>query len=367
MMIVKDAIHGNILVDEFEKRIMDTADFQRLRRIKQLGVTYLVYPGATHTRFEHSLGTMHMASRICARLGLSGEEEEKVRAYSLLHDIGHTAFSHESEKALSGILGDHEEIGKKRMMRGALKEILLEKFSKKEVLGLGEGIGGIVAGGDVGADRMDYLPRDAHHIGVSYGTVDVDRVVHTLALGKDGLVVGKGGLEAAESLLVGRFMMFSAVYLHKTVRIGSAMLKKAISGALEDGMDSELFLEGTDDCLLEAMLKTKTGGVYARGLLERKLYKLAYSVDGVVDAERAAGELSSECGCDVIVDVPPTDLKKPDMLVRGEKGVEGIMEASDLVKVLFLAGERRKKTLVLCPEGKRKKVEKAASGYFGAK
>lgn len=364
-MIVKDAIHGNIPVDDFEKKIMDTAGFQRLRRIRQLGVTYLVYPGATHTRFEHSLGTMQMASRICSQLGIDGEEKEKVRTYALLHDIGHTAFSHESEKALSGLFGSHEEIGKKRMGSGELNEILLEKFSKKEIGKLGEGIEGIVIGGDVGADRMDYLLRDAHHIGVSYGAVDVDRIVHTLSLEKGNLAVGKGGLEAAESLLVGRFMMFSTVYLHKTVRIGSAMLNKAIAGAIKDGMEPKIFLEGTDDYVMERMLETETGGAYARGLLERKLYKLAYSVGGnVPGADKVAGELSRECECDVLVDAPPIALKQPDIKVMAGGKMQNIMEASDLVRALFLAEGKRKKTLILCPASERKKVEKAASRRF---
>ncbi|MCP4647702.1 MAG: HD domain-containing protein [bacterium] len=363
-MIVKDAIHGNIPVNEFEQKIIDSPDFQRLRRIKQLGVTYLVYPGATHTRFEHSLGTMQVASRICERLGIGGKEREKVRLYALLHDVGHAAFSHESEKALSRFFGDHEEIGKRKIGNGPLADILLERFSKEEIASLGNEVDGVITRGDVGADRMDYLLRDAHHIGVSYGMVDVDRILHTVLLDRDKLVVGRGGLEATESLLVGRFLMFSTVYLHKTVRIGSAMLNRGITSAIEDGMSPDDFL-ATDDIVLEKMLTTENGGKYARALLERNLYKQAYSVEGaLVDPEKAEEELSSECGCEVIVDLPPVLTKPLDIKVKNEGKLEGIMEVSDLVRSLFLAEEKRKKSLILCPKENREKVKKVADTYF---
>lgn len=363
-MIIKDAIHGNLSLGDFEERVVDTPEFQRLRRIKQLGVTYLVYPGAMHTRFEHSLGTMQVASRICERLGISGEEKEKVRLYALLHDIGHAAFSHESEKALSGFFGDHEEVGKKMMAEGELGDLLLEKLSMGEVKKLGSGVEKVIVGGDVGADRMDYLLRDAYHIGVSYGTVDVDRIVHTLALEGDELVVGRGGLEATESLLVGRFMMFSTVYLHKTVRIGSAMLNRGIMRSIEDGMEPAEFLS-TDELVLEKMLGTENGGRYARALIGRKLYKQAHSIEGaLVGPEEAEKDLSSECGCDVLVDLPPVLSKPLDIKVRGESGLKGVMEVSDLVRSLFLAEENRKKTLILCPGAEREKVKKTAENYF---
>ncbi len=363
-MIVKDAIHGNISMNEFEQRIIDSADFQRLRRIKQLGVTYLVYPGATHTRFGHSLGTMHVASRICERLGIEGDEKEKVRLYALLHDIGHAAFSHESEKALSRFFGDHEEIGRKKMKSVPLSDLLLERFSNEEISSLGKEVDGVIVGGDVGADRMDYLLRDAHHIGVSYGMVDVDRILHTVLLEENKLVVDRGGLEATESLLVGRFLMFSTVYLHKTVRIGSAMLNRGINSAIEDGMTPEEFL-ATDDIVLEKMLTTENGGKYAKALLERNLYKQAYSVEGaLVDPEKAEKELSSECGCEVLVDIPPVLTKPLDIKVKIGGKLEGIMEVSDLVRSLFLAEEKRKKTLILCPKENRKEVKKVSEGYF---
>lgn len=360
-MIIRDAIHGNVEFGELEGRIIDTAEFQRLRGIKQLGMTHLVYPGAVHTRFEHSIGTMHLASLICGRLGVGGEEREKLRLQALLHDIGHNAFSHESEKAIRKFFGSHEEIGKEKIAKGEIGDIVRENFPVPEIA---SDAGEIICS-DVGADRMDYLHRDAYYTGVSYGTVDIDRMIHTLEMDGEVLVVGRGGIEAAEMLLVGRFMMFSNVYLHKTVRIASAMLNKGIAGAISEGMEPEAFLEGTDDSILRMMRETPSGGKYAGALLRRELYKEAHSVEGViVDPETAAKELSDECGCDVILDLPPVLSKKPRIRARIKGGLGLLVEESDLVRSLFMAEEKRKRTLILCPKGDREKVRKAAEAYF---
>ncbi len=364
-MIIKDAIHGNIRVGDFEKRVMDCPDFQRLRRIKQLGMTYLVYPGATHTRLEHSIGTMQVASRICEQLGIGGEEKEKVRLYGLLHDLGHTAFSHESEKVLRPFFGSHEEIGKRRMEKGEMWDVLSEKYGKAEISGLGKGIERVVVGGDVGADRMDYLLRDAYHIGVAYGMVDVDRIIHTLTLEDEQLVVDRRGLEAAESLLVGRFMMFSTVYLHKTVRSSSAMLNQGLKTAIDEGVEPEKLLDGTDDEILHKMIESGKGGEYARALLERKLYKQAWSVEGTPEnPEELCRELSSRCSCEILVDLPPVLSKPLDIKIKTGEGLLEILEISDLVRSLFIAEKNRKETLVFCPKGNREKVASEAKGLL---
>lgn len=359
-MIIKDPVHGNIPFDDFEGRIIDSPQFQRLRGIRQLGMTYLVYPGAMHTRFEHSVGAMHLASQMCDRMGIPKEEKGVIRAYALLHDIGHAAFSHESERALGEKYGSHEERGKE-IISGELKEVLSERFSPSKILSAGKGLSGMVTAGDLGADRMDYLLRDAHHIGVSYGAVDIDRILYTLRIEKKKIVLERGGLEAAESLLVGRFMMFSTVYLHKTVRIGSAMLNKGISLALEEGIDPNVVLYGTDDVALHELLKTQKGREYASALLERRLYKLAYAAEGILgEPDKIASELSDSCGCEVLVDLPPSFAKRGEVEVKAEGGLREISEVSDLVQSLAYAEERRKKTLILCPEKAKEKVGKAA-------
>ncbi len=149
------------------------------------------------------------------------------------------------------------------------------------------------------------------------------------------------------------------------MRIASAMLNRGISGALSEGMEPEAFLEGTDDSVLRMMGRTPSGKKYADALLRRELYKEAHSVGGViVDPETAAKELSEECGCDVLLDLPPVLSMRPRIRARVKGKLGLLVDESDLVRSLFMAEEKRKKTLVLCPRGKREKVREAAKAYF---
>lgn len=355
-MIIKDDVHGIIEFSGLEQKIIDSPAFQRLRRIKQIAFTYLVYPGATHTRFEHSLGTAHLAGAIAVRLGLDGDTVAKVRLAGLLHDIGHTAFSHDGERALLAHLGDHEKLGKK-IMRTELRPLLQENYSPQEILDIYEGSEGQIITSDLGADRMDYLSRDARNTGVAYGIVDIDRLVHTLRMERNALCIGESGLEAAESLLVARFMMFSTVYLHRTVRIASAMLRRAIAAALEEhAVAAEDFLTYSDD---EMLLRMRTGKAkyWTEGLLARQLYKEAGSLPtGNKSASafaRLEQELSEKHGCEVLVDYPYGFFKPIGIQVKGDAGLQPLTALSPLVKTLAETEAQRQRVLVLCPEEKR--------------
>ncbi len=370
MMIIKDEIYGMVGFDDFERRIIDTPDFQRLRRIKQMSFTNLVYPGANHTRFEHSLGTAHLSSLIAGRLGLDEEACRKVKLYGLLHDVGHTAFSHEGEDVLAPLIGDHEKLGEGRMVSGPLADVLKENYRPEEITGLGKQKEGQIISSDIGSDRMDYLKRDALNTGVAYGVIDIDRIVHTLVMEGDELAIGEGGLEAAESLLIARFMMFSAVYLHHTVRIATAMLSKAITLSLEDGaVNAGDFRELTDDDAIAAMSRSKRAKPYMDGLLGRKLYKEAFSFPGSgkhgKDAEHSAKELGERLGCEVILDRPHQFSKSIGFRVKTRAGLRPITELSGLVLSLEKAEESRMRALVLVPPGKRDEAGKLALKLFG--
>jgi hypothetical protein len=358
-MIIKDEIWGTIEFDDFEKRIIDTPDFQRLRRIKQMSFTNLVYPGANHTRFEHSLGTAHLSGLICERLGLDKDTKKKVKLYGLLHDIGHTAFSHEGEDIVSKLIGDHESLGEKRMRSGPLADVLCENYKPHEILELGKMKEGQIVDSDIGADRMDYLKRDALNTGVAYGVIDIDRIIHTLAMDDDDLVIEKGGLESAESLLVARFMMFSAVYLHHTVRIATAMLGQAITRSIEDGtVDAKEFASLTDDEAMNAMKKSIGAKPYVDGLVGRSLYKevksLPNDLAGRKEAKVKAEKIRQSLNCDVLVDFPSPIFKPIDFKVKTDKGTKPIMELSQLVSSLKTSEEERMKILVLVPPQYRK-------------
>jgi len=371
MVIVRDAVHGNISLSPLEEKIIDTSDFQRLRRIKQLALTYLVYPGAVHTRFEHSLGTMHLASSICDILGMKGEEKEKIRLRALLHDLGHTAFSHESEYALQSLLGRHEKIGEGKMLRGEVGEIIKWRFNPREIVSGKGGLADELISCDIGADRMDYLKRDAHHIGVAYGIIDIDRIIHTIGSEKGKICLERGGLEAAESLLIGRFLMFSSVYLHKTVRIASAMLNRAIGNAVGSGeLAPEEFLEAGDEEMLLRLGGIRESAPYADAIMKRRFYKQAFVLSDLhpmlENKEKAEEELSRRCGCDIIIGMPNVPAPPAGFLVRGREGTENIFEASDLVSSLLAAEERRRNAIVMCPEKNREEVSKDAEKYFSS-
>ena len=131
MKFIRDSLHGNLQINEFEVKLIDTPQIQRLRRIKQLGFTYLVYPGANHTRFEHSIGSMYLASRLANSLELSVEEKEMLRVSAILHDAGHGPFSHVSESVLER---SHEELTSKLILESELSDILSEKIDPKEII-----------------------------------------------------------------------------------------------------------------------------------------------------------------------------------------------------------------------------------------
>jgi len=354
---------------DFEERLADTPDFQRLRKIRQLATANLVYPGANHSRFEHSLGTLHLASRIAEKLPLDKDEAEKLRLYALLHDIGHIAFSHEAERVTTKHLGTHEEIGTKKMLSGEMGEILLERLSRKEITRLGKSAHSEAITSDIGADRMDYLKRDAYYTGVAYGMVDEQRIISKMFLEKGALGVEYGALEASESLLVARFMMFSTVYLHHTVRIASAMLERALSVAIEDGLDPKLLLGKGDGEALALLAQYRRAREYSKSIEERKLYKQAYSLSPPQFKEseipKLEAELSSLAGCDILIDSPASFVKLSGFLVRTHAGKrQEISKISELVRSLKSAEESRKKALVLAPAQFREKAEKECARFY---
>jgi HD superfamily phosphohydrolase len=357
-VIVKDEIHGTIGFDGLEERVIDSKPFQRLRRIRQMSVTNLVYPGANHTRFEHSLGTAHLAFVIARNVGLEEDEIRKVKLYGLLHDIGHTPFSHEGEDVLAKYVGNHEERGKRLIEKGEIADIISENFNPAKIADIGKSPYGSIVTSDLGADRMDYLKRDALNTGVAYGVIDIDRIVHTLAMKDGGLCIEKGGFEAAEYLLVARFMMFSTVYLHRTVRIATAMLYRALEGAIKDGEITPAQLAAMDDEeALAALSRSASGGPYAKALSERRLYKEVASLpkEGWSEAKAARLEamLAKESGCDIIVDYPRRFFKSVEFKVDTGSGRVPIIKLSKLVQSLKKAEDDRMRLLVLAEESVR--------------
>ena len=242
---IRDSVYGDINLSEFEVRVMDMPQFQRIRRIKQLGLINLIYPGANHSRFEHCIGTMNLATKLATNLDLSKDEIELVRISGLLHDVGHGPFSHVSEGVLSF---PHEELTKYVIEKTSMHDLLDEKFDTKEIGEIinGNGYLGPIISGELDVDRMDYLLRDSHNTGVAYGVIDYERIISNLKL-DDGLVLDIKGVQAAEGALVSRYFMYPSVYQHHTTRIVNSMFRRALKREIDSGKIKEHDMYKYDD------------------------------------------------------------------------------------------------------------------------
>ena len=242
---IRDSVYGDISLSKFEEQIMDMPQFQRLRRIKQLGLISLIYPGANHTRFEHSIGTMNLGSKLATELELSNDEIELIRVSALLHDIGHGPFSHVSEGVLSV---PHEELTKYVITKTSMRDLLEEKFNVNDIVDIvnGKGYLGPIVSGELDVDRMDYLLRDSHNTGVAYGVIDYERIISNLKL-EDGLILNIKGVQAAEGALVSRYFMYPSVYQHHTTRIVNSMFRRSLRKIIDDDIIHEKDIYKYDD------------------------------------------------------------------------------------------------------------------------
>lgn len=294
---ITDPVHRYIRFSEVEKELIDTAIFQRLRRIRQLAGAHLVYPSAQHSRFEHSLGTMHLAGYAGETLLNKGyiDEEDKVqklRLAALLHDIGHGPFSHLFEEVLElRCKISHEDMGKQIISRSEISDILKRHgYNSSDIckLSFGESkikfFNEIIAGG-LSADLIDYLSRDGFFTGVEYGKIDYHRLISSFEVVSNGhLAINRSALYSFESMLISRYEMFKAVYFHKTVRSAEVMLLNSMILADEqlNLTDTSLdnYLNLTDEDTLERICSLKTGNESAIKLAidyrTRRLLKCVY-------------------------------------------------------------------------------------------
>ncbi|MGH9934310.1 MAG: HD domain-containing protein [Nitrososphaerales archaeon] len=265
---ISDPIHGYVYLSEVERAIIDTHVFQRLRRIRQLAGAHLTYPGAQHSRFEHSLGTMHLAGRAGHVLNDKGyineDQIQTLRIAALLHDIGHGPFSHLFEEVMAEHSNvTHEDIGRKIIQQTEIKDILGKHgFNAKSIsmLSFGESkisfLNEIIAGG-LSADVMDYLLRDSYYTGAEYGKIDAERLISSFEVHNKRLALDKAALYSFESLMISRYEMFKAVYFHKTVRSAEVMLLRSMLLADKELKltDSSLanYLELTDDATMSRL------------------------------------------------------------------------------------------------------------------
>jgi hypothetical protein len=344
---IRDPVHGYVKMTEVERDLIDTPFVQRLRRIHQLAGSYLVYPGAVHTRFEHVVGAMHVAGQIAESLVSTSEigpdQVQEVRIAALLHDVGHGPFSHMYEEVLAEKTDvTHEDISQRIVMETPIRDVLERNgFSAKKMSAFAVGkqrrrlpfMNEIIAGG-LSADIMDYLLRDSYFTGVEYGKVDVRRVIDSLQVAGGRLAVENAALYAFEALLLARYEMFKAVYFHRTVRAAELMLVQSMKLAddalgLTDLSDLDNYLELTDEIMLQKLVtlspstpELKEARLLALGFRNRNLVKCVFErlvqrKDQMVSnlfakervREQVTAELADAAGVDrmhVFLDVPTT-------------------------------------------------------------
>lgn len=289
---IKDPIHGYISISEEDKMLLDTKEFQRLHRIKQLPLAEYVYPAAVHTRFEHSLGVMHLATLMMENLPIEVNEEEfrLIRTASLIHDIGHGPFSHLFESiTLKYLRMNHEEIGKHIVKESVLADVLKsigidpveigyiitgEKFFLKRFLHQ-------ITNSGIDADKLDFIKRDNYHSGAGYGGIDIDRLVNTMEIYEDELAINATALLTFELFIMARIKSFEAIYFHRTIRAAQLLLLKAMEEFFEEfGFMNSLkvndFLTMDDYKLWVEISRSKKGRKYLERLEKRDLLKSAF-------------------------------------------------------------------------------------------
>ena len=297
LLEITDPIHDFIRLNKTEHQIIDTPVFQRLRRIKQLSGAHLTYPGAQHTRFEHSLGVLHIASMAASSLNSKGlmstDNIENIRLAALLHDIGHGPFSHLFEEVLQRKKQSHEEIGKQIILKSEIGDIISKSgYDKKLIHNLAVGQSKMqylneIVSGALSADMMDYLLRDGYFTGAEHAKIDHHRLTHSLDVYKNKLALDSSALVNFETMMISRFQMFKAVYFHKTVRAGEVMLLEAMSLAGNElGLSSlkmDEYVKLTDEVILDKLMtlpETSSDLRAARKIAtdyqDRKLFKCVF-------------------------------------------------------------------------------------------
>lgn len=327
----RDPIHNFIHVTTEERRVIDSLAFQRLRHIHQLATTYFIYPSATHKRLEHSLGVMELAGRVfdiitdeenirheLVREFIPYRSEREawkriVRISALLHDIGHLPFSHAAEAELLPKNYNHERLTIELIEKSEITKILEDLlFNPKVIAKIAVGpkeyktesftiwetlLSEIIIGNSFGVDRIDYLLRDSHHVGVAYGRFDHYRLLETIRIlpksegdgteksNEPAIGIEEGGINVAESLLLARYFMFSQVYLHPVRRAYDTHLKDFLLNWLPDGkfsVEPDKHIRMTDNEVNSAILSSyydskSKAHKEAKRMIERDHFKLFYS------------------------------------------------------------------------------------------
>jgi len=408
---IKDPVHGYVYITETEKDIIDSYPVQRLRRVRQLAGAEYVYPGANHTRFEHSVGVMYLAGEVVENPNISkivnGEDVEAVRIAGLLHDVGHGPFSHVFEHLLTKKLNKtHEDITMWLIKNSELKDLLgklgykaeyIAELAAGSVYQSGKTFLNQIIRSSIDVDKLDFVVRDTYHTGAEYGFVDVFRLIHSFDVLDGNLAVDIGALSTLESFIIARIESFKSIYFHRVGRAAQIMLAMALEKADEElGLSTfktpEEYL-AMDDYTVWTMLKNcGKSSTIIKNLERRKMLKCAYeqtfyvrdkTVSNIFSAEEFRNQIRDRIAKNarvepeaVIIDVPtvpsvpyhhstfmePMEIPVFSKTRDGRKEVKRLSEISGIFEVLkgFINILR-----VYTDEKNRGKVAEAASKILG--
>ncbi|MDI3482173.1 MAG: uncharacterized protein PWQ88_44 [Candidatus Methanomethylophilaceae archaeon] len=421
--IIHDSVHGGIIVDEPFLSFLHRPEMQRLHNVRQLGLAYLVFPGANHTRFEHSLGVFHIARMMGEALEIEEHESRELKAAALLHDICHSPFSHTLEDIVRETSGmDHMQLASS-IIRGeplvnenspfSSEHSIAEDLEKEDIdpdtvasivsepirldpqqsllldLGRQTYFGAKqylnqVIHGPVDADQIDYLLRDAHYTGVAHGIIDMDRIMNTIAVHNGSLVVKKGGAAAVEGMMVARALMYSSIYFHKTVRIAEMMLAKAVECASPSTLEG-LYAKTEAELCNQLLHQDGAPRKLITRILRRELYKSAVYIsssdidDNIMESLLALTdyhkrietekEVADRAGIrreEVLIDIPSRTsllfmarVGKTDIPILEDGKIRPISKYSPLAKALQNRSIHDWSLIVSCPPESREKVARA--------
>jgi HD superfamily phosphohydrolase len=408
---IKDPVYGYVYITEREKDVIDSYPVQRLRRLRQLAGAEYVYPGANHTRFEHSVGVMYLAGKVTENYNISQiiskEEAEMVKIAALLHDVGHGPFSHVFEHLLTKELNKtHEDMTSWIIKNSELKDVMgklgynaediaslaVGRFYKRGKVFLNQ-----VISSSIDVDKLDFVVRDTYHTGAEYGFVDVFRLIHTFDILDENLAVDMGALSTLESFIIARIESFKSIYFHRVGRAAQIMLATALEKANEElGLTSfktpEEYL-AMDDYTVWTMLKNcKKSSPIIKNLERRRMLKCAYeqtfyvkdkTVSNIFSAEEFRNQIRNRIAKNakvdpetIVIDVPtvpsvpyhhsmlmePMEIPVFSRTHEGKKELKRLSEISGIFEVLkgFINILR-----VYADEKNREKVGKAASEVLG--
>ena len=408
---IKDPVHGYVYITEAEKNIIDSYPIQRLRHLRQLAGSEYVYPGANHTRFEHSIGVMYLAGKVLENPNIScvvsDEEVDVCRISALLHDVGHGPFSHVFEQLLIKKLEKtHEDVTSWIIEKSEVGEKLSKMgYNSKEVAGLAVGklhkpnrafLDQIISSA-VDVDKQDFIVRDTYHTGAEYGFIDVFRLIHALDVLGENLAVEIGALSALEAFMIARIESFKSIYFHRVGRAAQIMLATAMEKANSElGLTAfktpEEYLALDDYTVWSALKKCKESKGIIADLERRRMLKCAYErtfyekdtmISNIFRRESSRRqmqvEIAKEAGVNpesVIIDVPTVpsvpyhhpeliDSMEIPVFSRSQSGTRNLQRLSEISKIFETLKGFMNILRVYTNEANREKIEKATGKILG--